>query len=95
LFVETLVKERREVALKEDTVFETVKPLVAEVGGAIVEEFELLEGEAVEVVATKEAVPAAPPTAGTPKFYPADDVKTSLHENKVVNALKLRSMVSR
>jgi hypothetical protein len=28
--------------------------LVAEVGGAIVEEFELLEGEAVEVVATEE-----------------------------------------
>jgi hypothetical protein len=95
LFVETLVKERREVALKEDTVFETMKPLVAEVGGAIVEEFELLEGEAVEVVATEEAVPAAPPAMGTPKFYPADDVKTSLHENKVVNALKLRSMVSR
>jgi hypothetical protein len=70
-------------------------PLVAEVGGAIVEEFELLEGETVEVVATQEAVPAAPPAAGTPKFYPADDVKTSLHENKVDNALKLRSMVSR
>jgi hypothetical protein len=38
----------------------------------------------------EKAAPAAPPAARAPKFYPADDVKTPLHKNKVVNAPKIR-----
>jgi large subunit ribosomal protein L6e len=42
----------------------------------------------------EKAAPAAPPAARAPKFYPADDVKTPLHKNKVVNAPKIRSSIT-
>ncbi|BBN05261.1 large subunit ribosomal protein L6e [Marchantia polymorpha subsp. ruderalis] len=43
---------------------------------------------------TAKAVVEAPKELRAPKFYPADDVKTPLHKNKIINPPKLRASIT-